>query len=130
MDAFSKNETLMNYMSGNHSEEHFVYDVVGEPIADWKGNWDIGEYDDGGEEFEDLSWELWKNIKPLIQRWTPTGTSTQHRDFSDAKLIVTKHRGLRDIIMALESGSDDEDRLLQQAIQMTTSLLSKLKSLQ
>jgi len=128
--ALAKSDVLLDYIhketnggrSPDSGEEHIVYDVIGGPIAAWKGGEGIGEDE---AEYDMLSTDVFEKLIPIVKKHRPSGKSS--RDFSNVYLMVYKHRGILGMLSKLNDGSSNEDADLKAVVKDVKALLRELE---
>lgn len=117
VDAVAGNDILMNAFASIFQEHgsldyHSVADLIGRGVMQWKEDWEIME----DETYEELTMDsaLVKGIQAVVAKWSPKGPLAQPRDFAEASMLVSQHRGLADLLKGLAEGSsrdEEKDRL-------------------
>lgn len=130
--ALAKDDVVMMWfhdIASNYGRISYenTRDLLGDALALWKDAWEINEYD---EAWEDMSSdpELVKGLTQAVKAWKPSGTITLPRDYSEAALLVTRHRGLADLVRSLASGAArDEEAARKEAISVAEKVIQILK---
>lgn len=122
--ALAKDPTLMNAIvqdakeNGGKPSTELIRDWIGEPLIDWREDWEIGDYD---SPYDGLTYDIAPLLAKAALKWTYTGESVKPPiDYSEAGIQLSN---LDRLVSRLEKGrSYNEEKDLQEVKERVAKL--------